>query len=164
MIRPAFRQLILALGSMLLAGSALATPGTLIRAAELKADAFVDAANLGNLTADTPLTVLEGKGGWSKIRTADGKTGWVRLLNVRIAAASSDGNALATLGNVVRTGTTQGAATTGVKGLSKEDLAKAQPNLREVAKLDGFRARPADINRFATSRKLTAREIAELNP
>lgn len=149
--------------ALLLAGNALATPGTLIRASDLLAEAYTDAKSLASLPAEAKLTVLEGKGGWSKVRTEDGKTGWVRLLNVRMSApAGSGGNTLTAIGNVVRTGTTKSAATTGAKGLSREQLALAQPNPREVAKLNAFRAKPSDINQFAAARKLSARDIPEL--
>lgn len=138
--------------------------GTLIRAAELKAEPFADAAALVNLPSDAALTVVDSKGGWSKVKTQDGKTGWVRLLNVRLAAGASDTSALASIGGVIRTGTTKSAATTGVKGLSKEDLARAKPNPAEVRKLDAWRAKDGEINRFAAARKLTARDVPELKP
>lgn len=164
-LKPTFRKLLAALLCLGAIGSLQATPATLIRAGDLKAEAFIDAANVTSLPADAALTVLESKGGWSRVRTADGKTGWVRLLNVRVAAAASPaGDTLAAIGGVVRTGTTKGAATTGVKGLSKEDIARSQPNPREVARLDTFRSKPAQINKFAAARKLNARDVPEQNP
>lgn len=160
-----FPKLLAALLCLGAIGSLQATPATLIRASDLKAQAFIDATSVASLPSDAALTVLENKGGWSKVRTADGKTGWVRLLNVRVAAAaSSSGGTLAAIGGVIRTGTTKGTATTGVKGLSKEDIARAQPNPQEVSKLDAFRSKPAQINRFAAARKLKARDVPEQNP
>jgi len=164
-LKLSFRKLLAALLCLGAIGTLQATPATLIRAADLKTQAFIDAASVASLPADAALTVLENKGGWSKVRTADGKTGWVRLLNVRVAAAASPaGGTLAAIGGVVRTGTTKGAATTGVKGLSREDIARSQPNPREVAKLETFRSKPAQINKFASVRKLSARDVPEQNP
>lgn len=164
-LKPTFRKLLAALLCLGAIGSLQATPATLIRAGDLKAEAFIDATNVTSLPADAALTVLESKGGWSRVRTADGKTGWVRLLNVRVAASTSaESGPLAAIGGVIRTGTTKGAATTGVKGLSKEDIARSQPNPREVARLDTFRSKPAQINKFASARKLKARDVPEQNP
>jgi len=164
-LKPTFRKLLAALLCLGAIGSLQATPATLIRAGDLKAEAFIDAANVTSLPADAALTVLESKGGWSRVRTADGKTGWVRLLNVRVATGTSPASGtLAAIGGVIRTGTTKSTATTGVKGLSKEDIAQAQPNPQEVAKLDTFRSKPAQINKFAATRKLNARDVPEQNP
>lgn len=164
-LNPTFRKLLAALLCLGAIGSLQATPATLVRAGDLKADAFIDAATITSLPADAALTVLESKGGWSRVRTTDGKTGWVRLLNVRVATtASPAGGTLAAVGGVIRTGTTKGAATTGVKGLSREDIAHAQPNPQEVAKLDAFRSNMAQIDKFASARKLKARDVAEQNP
>lgn len=142
-------------------------PGVLIRAAELKSQPFIDASNVASLPDNTALSVLENKGGWSKIRTASGQSGWVRLLNVRTAKpeeARASGGSLTQIGGVIRTGTTQSAATTGAKGLSKDDLARAQPNPNEVRRLDDLKATPAEVERFAASRKLVAQNVAELTP
>jgi len=160
-----FRILLAALLCLGTIGTLQATPATLIRAGDLKVEAFIDAANVASLKANAALTVLENKGGWSKVRTDDGKTGWVRLLNVRVAAsANPTGGTLAAIGGVIRTGTTKGAATTGVKGLSKEDITRSRPNPQEVAKLDTFRSKPAQINKFAAARKLNTRDVPEQNP
>jgi hypothetical protein len=142
-------------------------PGVLIRAAELKSEPFIDAGNVASLPDNTALSVLENKGGWSKIRTADGKAGWVRLLNVRPAKADearSSGESLAQMGGVLRTGSTKSVATTGAKGLSKGDIVRAQPNPNEVRRLDDFKARPTEVDKFAATRKLVAQNVAELTP
>lgn len=156
------------LGALLLSALCQAdAPGVLVRAAELKAEPFIDASSVASLPDNTALSVLENKGGWSKIRTANGQSGWVRLLNVRTAKADearSSGDSLMQIGGVIRTGTTKSAATTGAKGLSKDDLAKAQPNPNEVRRLDEFKAKPAEIDKFVAARKLVAQNVAELAP
>lgn len=154
------------LAGLLFVGSVQAdAPGALIRAAELKAKPFIDAANVTSLPDNAPLKVIDTQGGWSQVKTSDGKSGWVRLLNIRLAqpeVAKTTGQTLGELGGVVRTGTTKAAATTGAKGLSREDLAKAQPNPQEVKKLDGYKTKSAEIEKFAATRKLTAQTVPEL--
>lgn len=140
-------------------------PGTLIRAAELKAKPFIDAASVTNLPDNAPLKVIDTQGGWSQVKTNDGKSGWVRLLNIRLLApevSKTTGQTLSELGGVIRTGTTKSAATTGAKGLSREDIANARPNPQEVKKLDGYKAKPAEAEKFAATRKLTAQNVPEL--
>ena len=155
------------LSTLLLSTACLAsTPGTLIRAAELKEKPFTDARAITNLPDNASVSVLANQGGWSQVK-AEGQTGWVRLLNVRVAKEEGSGNAaqgLASLGGALRTGTTKSAATTGVKGLSKEDIAKAKPNPEEVKRLNNFKASSGEVTKFAAARKLRAQDVPELNP
>lgn len=156
------------LGGLLLSAPCLADgPGTLIRACELKNQPFIDADTLASLPDSAPVTVLDNQGGWSRIKTADGKQGWVRLLNIRIGKPDEPavvGKSLAQLGGVIRTGTTKSAATTGVKGLSKEEIRAAKPNPQEIRRLEAARAKPREVDQFAAARKLVAQDIPELNP
>jgi len=122
---------------------------------------------IATLPDNTLLTVLGNQGGWSQVKTAEGKTGWVRLLNVRIGTPVEQPTVkqtFAQIGGVIRTGTTKTAATTGVKGLSKEEISNAQPNPQEVRRLEAFKAKPVDIEKFAAARKLAAQEVPELKP
>lgn len=142
-------------------------PGALIRAGELKSAPFIDAEAIATLPDNTLLTVLGNQGGWSQVKTADGKTGWVRLLNVRIGTPVEQPTVkqtFAQIGGVIRTGTTKTAATTGVKGLSKEEIANAQPNPLEIRRLEAFKAKAVDIEKFAAARKLAPQEVPELKP
>ena len=136
-------------------------PGALIRAGELKSAPFIDAEALTTLPDNTLLTVLGNQGGWSRVKTADGKTGWVRLLNVRIGTPVEQPTvkqAFAQIGGVIRTGTTKTAATTGVKGLSKEEITNAQPNPLEVRRLEAFKAKPVDSEKICRRPQLASRK------
>lgn len=155
----------------LLAGglaSALAADGSLIRAADLKAKPLLDAPTVKALTADTPLSVLGNEGGWSQVKTGDGSQGWVRMLNVRLKGNAEQGGSVvksvAEIGNVARTGTTKGAATTGAKGLTKEEITNAVPNMAELKKMENYKASAASSERFAKTQKLTRQDVQELTP
>lgn len=146
--------------------SALAAPGTLTRAADLKAKPFVDAATVANLPEQTKVDILGNQGGWSQIKSPQGQTGWVRLLDVRPDSASS-GNALSslgTLGNVARTGSTGATATTGAKGISKDDLAQAAPNPQEVKRLAQYASNRQGAEQHARNGRLQKRSMAYLDP
>ena len=62
---------------------AAAESGAVIRADDLKAMPFIDAATSAKLPANQPVNILNRKGGWIEVE-ANGQTGWVRMLNVRL--------------------------------------------------------------------------------
>ena len=151
-------------GGCLLTGLVSAAPGTLTRDTELKEQAWLDASKIDSVNRGDTVDVLGTHGGWMQVKTAAGKTGWVRMLYVRLAT-SGKGNSLAglsSLGNVLRTGSTGSTATTGAKGFNKEELEAAQPNFAEVDRLLGYQAKPAGAKQFAQNGGLKARSAEEL--
>ena len=50
--------------------------------------------------------------------------------------------------------------TTGVRGFSEEDLAKAVPNPAEVIKMKSFTATPANVQQLTDKGKLEHRQVA----
>mgnify|MGYP001432921696 CR=1 FL=1 len=73
---------------MLTSTGALANErGSVIRAGDLYTEPFVDAAKVGTLAPNQPVTILARKGGWLSVETG-GKRGWVRMLIVRLDAAA----------------------------------------------------------------------------
>lgn len=114
---------------------AAAETGSVIRADELKAMPFIDAATSAKLAANQPVTIVTRKGGWIEVE-ANGQTGWLRMLNVRLAEGSTptpgQANARASL---LRTGSSGKTVTTGIKGLGEEDLQNASPDPAQLAEL-----------------------------
>jgi hypothetical protein len=115
---------------------AAAETGAVIRAGELKAMPFIDAATSAKLAANQPVTILQRKGGWVQVE-ANGQTGWVRMLNVRLAAGSSPAPNQANVraASLLRTNSSGKTVTTGIKGLGEEDLQNAVPDPAQLAKL-----------------------------
>jgi hypothetical protein len=122
--------------ALCMAASAAAEDGALIRADELKATPFIDAATAAKLPPNQAVTIVERKGGWLKVE-ANGQTGWVRMLNVRLAAASgpAQGQANVRAASLLRTNSSGRTVTTGIKGLGEEDLKNASPDPAQVAEL-----------------------------
>lgn len=156
------------LGALLYSSAALSQNiGTVINSTELKSEPFIDAPAVGQIAATTAVSIVKNQGAWSRIK-ADGKEGWVRLLNIRLGKPEaptdikSVGSNIVKIGGVVRTGTTKTAATTGVKGLSTEDIRKSRPNPTELRRLDAFKAKPDEIEKFAQSRNLVRQQLPEL--
>ena len=156
-----------ACGFLIAAASRAENPGSLIKAADLKARPFIDAEAVARLADNAPIVVVGYQGAWTQVQTADGKEGWVRLLNVRLGDPAKKidvGKTVKQIGGVFRTGTTKAAATTGVKGLSKEDIKNSTPNPDEVRRLDDYRAAAGEISQFASNHHLAAQDVPELKP
>lgn len=163
-------HIILAAMLAMLAGAASAAEkGQIIRAGDLFAQPFIDAASAAKLTASQPVTIIERRGAWANVQ-ASGKAGWVRLLNVRLEPASAGplrpANSKSSSGNVLslfQSGSSGQTVTTGVKGMDEEQIRASVPNYAELAMLgtlavDGNSARAA-----AVTRKLAERPVDYLD-
>ncbi len=135
--------ILLAIAAGAHAESALTT-----RSTELQEQSQSDAATLATLPANTRVDVLRRSGAWSEVKTAEGQTGWVRMMSLKLgsdsaapaAGKSGSGNPAQALSSLLASGRTSNTATTttGVKGLTTEDLQNAKANPAEVQKLQKF--------------------------
>lgn len=144
---------------------ALAAPGSVTRATDLKQQPYLDSATLSRLPAGSAVDIQKRQGAWAQVRGADGRTGWVKILNLRSGAAS--GSALGGVNqvlNVARTGSSGNTVTTGVKGLSAEQIRNAKPNPQEVERMKSFAVTGAQAQQFARNSKLTSRSVADISP
>jgi len=133
------------------------------RATDLKDKASADAATVAQLPENTPVKVLARGGGWTQV-DAGGKTGWVRVFHLRFASTveSSSGGGLGGLGAALGFGGSNrkaNLATTGIRGLSPEDLKNASPDPAALEKLHSYRVDKASAERFARDAKLAAVKI-----
>jgi hypothetical protein len=106
--------------------------------------------------------VLERKSGWTRVKAQPGE-GWVRMLALRFggtAPAKPGATGVTQLFNVARTGSSGTQVTTGVRGLDAEQIANAQPNPAELAKLEKFAADRDTAADFAAQGKLSATPVA----
>ncbi len=153
-----------ALAAVLAAALAVAAePAFTARATELKERAGADARTLATLPGNTAVQVLERGGAWTRVQAGE-RTGWVRVFHLRFPAAvestaSSSSGGLAGLGAALGLG--GGArhttlATTGIRGLSQEDLQAASPDPEALRRLQSYRADRESAERFAREAKLAA--------
>jgi hypothetical protein len=146
---------------LLLPAIALAEPATVIRATDLKQAPATDAVTVAALAENTAVEVLERKSGWTRVKVAAGE-GWVRMLALRLGgatAAKPGASGLTQMFNVARTGTSGTQVTTGVRGLDAEQIANAQPNAAELAKLEKFAADRDAATGFASEGKLSPTSV-----
>lgn len=147
----------------LLAGAAWAESALTSRATELQAQPQSDSAVITTLAENSKVEVLARKGAWSQVKTATGQTGWVRMLSLKpeasgqAAPAASSSNPVGALGSLLTAGRTSntGTVTTGVRGLSEEDLQNAQANPAEVEKMQKFSVDKNAAQSFAQRSKLS---------
>lgn len=161
-----FTLFLLAVGSAAIGASS--DVGQTIRSVELKDQPNADAASLATLPEKTHVEILKRQGAWLQVKAASG-SGWLRMLTIRGEggpdAKSSGGGGLKALGSLVTTGSSGTApVATGVRGLSAEDLANAQENPAELAKLQSMAADAAQARSFAGQAQLKVQTIAYLAP
>lgn len=131
------------------------------RATELKASASPESRTVTPLPENTAVKVIARQGGWTRVE-ASGQQGWVRVFHLRFPATvqsgeSTSGGTLAGLGASLGFGRSDkktSLATTGIRGLSPEDLKNASPNPDALAKAHSYRADKANAERFARDGKL----------
>lgn len=137
------------------------------RATELKDRAAPDARTLSTLAENTEVRVLARAGGWTRVESG-GQSGWVRVFHLRFPASAdtatptSSGGFLSGLSSMIggRPRTQQATiATTGIRGLSPEDLKNASPDPQQLRRMQSYRADRAGAERFAREGRLAAVSI-----
>lgn len=158
------KQTFLVIAAALFAANAAAESGVLARASELKQEPFSDAATVKQLPAAATVEILARQGAWMKV-SAEGQSGWVRLLAVRLAAtpARSSESGLAKAANIALSGSSGTAVATGVRGLDKEQIANATPNPAEAAKLEAYAATDPQARAFAKAGPLGEQNLPYLD-
>jgi len=133
--------------------------GVLIRGGDLFAEPFIDAAKLGPLTSNQPVTILERRGGWLAVEVG-GRRGWVRMLNVRLEAAAGPAPNTAAM----RTGSTGRTVATGVKGLDEVDIRNAAVDRDQLARLGQLSVSEAEARQQALQDNLKETKADYLKP
>lgn len=147
---------------LLLAALALpawAASGVMLRDDTLRAAAAATAASLGVVRKDSTVEVLARQGGWTQVR-AVGRTGWVRLLSVRTSAGAGglgDVGALTAQRDPGRV-----VATAGLRGLTEEELRRAQYDAAEMQRLEGQAVSADEARRHAAEGRLSAIRLDHL--
>lgn len=137
------------------------------RATELKDRGAADAATVASLPENTPVRVIARGGGWTRVE-AGGKTGWVRVFHLRfptsVESGGSGGGGLGALGSALGFGGRKTSearlASTGIRGLSTEDVKNASPDPEQLRRMQSYRADRPAAERFAREAKLAEARIA----
>jgi hypothetical protein len=140
--------------------------GTLLKTSELKEKPFIDARTLASLPAQSAVTILERNGGWFRVQAA-AQSGWVRMLNVKVTegaqnlSTGTDLTQAATLATG-RAGSGNIVSTSGLRGLSEEELRTAQPDYTQFDKLNSYGVDKTAASSYAKSNGLAGRTVQYL--
>ncbi|NOU25361.1 MAG: SH3 domain-containing protein [Methylotenera sp.] len=131
--------------------SIAAATGSALKNDNLRYEPFADAKVTGTLNRGETLEILNKKGAWLQVKSK--KTiGWVRLLSVKRGASSSSNQAAGALAVASgRAGTGQVVSTTGIRGLSAEELKAAKFNETEVKTLESYTQSANQGKQFANA-------------
>ena len=138
------------------------------RSTELKERALPDARTVATLPENSAVKVLARSGAWTQVE-ASGQTGWVRVFHLRFPAtvessSSSGGSGLLSgatslLGFGRDTSKQANLSSTGVRGLTPEDLKNANPDPEAVKKMQSYRAEKPAAEALAREAKLGSNSI-----
>ena len=142
-----------------------------LSAVDLKKDPYLDASTVNALPVKTAVTVLKRQGAWVNVKSTS-STGWLKMTTIKLtdgttgAKKSSDSGlgSLFNLGRRSRTASNGVTVTTGIRGLSEEELKNAQPNPQAVDKMDGFAESKITGEKFAKQVQLKNQQIEYFKP
>lgn len=153
---------------MPLVGQAGETAKTLL-SVDLKQEPYADAATIANVPAATTVDVIKRRGGWVQVKPAgsassDNTAGWLKMTSIKYgdtpaAKGESGWGSLLNVARSGRSGNTGVTVTTGVRGLSPEDLKNARPDTDAVKKLDSFPKGRSEAQTFASAGKLQGQQV-----
>lgn len=140
-----------------------AAMGTALKNDTIRAEPFADAKTTGNIKRGDSVQIVSKQGAWLQISN-NKKTGWVRILSVKRGSASTASSSASDVLNVAsgRAGTGNVVATTGVRGLSSEELKSAKFNESEVKLMESQTQTQAQGREFATSAGLKSISVSYL--
>jgi len=131
---------------------------------QLRAEPSPAAAAVGRVTANARLDVLERKGFWARVKSANA-TGWLKLSSLNLETRATEGtSSLSTLSGLAsgRTGSGNVVAAAGTRGLSAGELRAAKADYGALAEVKKLAASPAQADAYAAAGGLTPRSVAYL--
>ena len=134
--------------------------GTAIKADVLRAEPFADAKTTGSFNKNDAVNILGKKGAWLQVKSKSA-SGWVRILSVKRGGSSSSGSSVADIASG-RAGTGKVVATTGIRGLSAEELKAAKFNEDEMKKMESYQVSSSEAQSFASAGGLSGTQLAYL--
>lgn len=147
------------LGTLLCSSLAVAEPATLLKPTELRSQPQGGATIVTTLKAKDTVDISARQGAWASVKTTDGKSGWVRVLNLRTGSGQRGDAGIGAIASVFKTGSSGNTVSTGVKGLSAEQLQNATPNPAEAERLATYSVKAPDARTYAKQGKLTSKQV-----
>jgi len=134
--------------------SIAAETGTTLKNDSLRKEPFADAKIAGSFQRGESVEILKKQGAWSQVKTKK-STGWVRSLSIKRGTATASNQTAGILAAASgRAGTGQVVSTTGVRGLSEEELKAAKFNETEIKTLESYTLNADQGRQFANAGNL----------
>ena len=133
---------------------------SLSKSADLKASPAPEAKTVKSVAANVSVKLLKRQGFWVEV-SADGATGWIKLSDINMSAASGPGLSAVDTG---RTGKGNIVSTSAARGLSDKELISAKPDAQQFEQLRALAVKPVDADNFAQAAGLKSRTVALLAP
>lgn len=149
--------------SLLHAGQCLAAEtGSALKNDNLRYEPYADAKVTGNFSRGESLQIIKKQGAWLQVKTKK-STGWVRLLSVKRGSTGTSNQTSGILAAASgRAGTGQVVSTTGIRGLSEQELKVAKFNESEVKTLESYTASSDQGRKFASAGGLKTAAFSNL--
>jgi len=140
-----------------------AETGSALKNDSMRTEPFTDAKLAGSITRGDSVEILKKQGAWLQIKTKK-STGWVRILSVKRGATSASNQSAGVLALASgRAGTGQVVSTTGIRGLSEEELKAAKFNEAEVKAMEGYTISADQGRQFANKGNLKTIAFSNLS-
>jgi len=156
--------------------------GIIVRSAEVYTKAKHGSKRVGQVSAGTPVDIIQRQGGWKKINSMEGSlSGWVRSYQVRdktsaatvaVETESDSRGFLAGLASFSRKAssffksdkgnTSSGTATIGVRGLSEDEIKAARADFAEFEKMKLFTSSKKRARSFAKKGGLSSIKVPHI--
>ena len=135
-----------------------------IRPTELKAKPYTDADTLTTLPPQTRVEVLARQASWTQVKSTS-FSGWVKMLSLQLESnvQKRGDNGLRSLFNVASTGRSSSTVTTGIRGLSEEQLKNTKPDPQALQAAKRYTVSREAAQRYAAEGKLHAQSVDYLN-
>ena len=132
--------------------------GSALKTEAIKKEPFSDAKTMGTLSLGDKVNIFKKEGGWLNVKSAKGN-GWVRMLSIRRGDAKKEKTLADSFKGLAsgRSGTGKVVATTGIRGLSDEELKSAKFDAGELKLAESYLTTRAEARSFADQGKLKAR-------
>lgn len=137
-----------------------AETGKALRTTAIRMEPYIDAKAAGSLANGDPVEIIKRQGGWYQVKSAKGG-GWVRMLAIRRGEARKGGIETDKILGLAsgRAGTGKVVSTTGIRGLSEEELKKAKFNEAALRQVEASMTVEEELRKFAAEGKLVARKL-----
>lgn len=133
-----------------------------VRATELKAKPFKEAATVSTLAENSKVEIMVRQSSWIQVNS-DGGAGWVKMLSLRLdsqnAPSKSGDSGMGSLFNLAKTGRSGSTDSNGVRGLKEENLKNPHPNPEALETMQTYATNKTDAQKFAKTGKLNAQTL-----